>query len=184
MSRVGARPIPVPDGVKWSLSDGGVVEVSGGLGRLSLRIDPSISLEEVEGQIRVGRASDSRRHKEMHGLHRSLIANMVEGVSKGFSKQLEIQGVGYRAQMQGGRIEIQLGFSHPVFLEAPDGLDYVLEGQNRLTVKGIDKELVGRDAARIRALRPPDPYKGKGIRYVGEEVKTKPGKAAVTAGIG
>ncbi|MCY3800603.1 MAG: 50S ribosomal protein L6 [Chloroflexi bacterium] len=184
MSRVGARPIPIPDGVKWSVDDGGLVEVSGSLGRLSLRINPSITLHEAEGEIRVQRVSDSRRHKEMHGLYRSLIANMVEGVSKGFSKQLEIQGVGYRAQMQGGRIEVQLGFSHPVFLEAPDGLDYVLDGQTRLTVKGIDKELVGREAARIRALRPPDPYKGKGIRYVGEDVKTKPGKAAVTAGIG
>ena len=184
MSRVGARPIPIPDGVKWSVDDGGLVEVSGSLGQLSLRINPSITLHEAEGEIRVQRASDSRRHKEMHGLYRSLIANMVAGVSKGFSKQLEIQGVGYRAQMQGGRIEVQLGFSHPVFLEAPDGLDYVLDSQTRLTVKGIDKELVGREAARIRALRPPDPYKGKGIRYVGEDVKTKPGKAAVTAGIG
>ncbi len=184
LSRVGARPIPVPDGVKWTVKDSGVVEVSGGLGTLSLRVDPAISFHEVDGEIQARRPTDSRRHREMHGLYRSLVANMVEGVSRGFSKELEIQGVGYRAQEQNGRIEMQLGFSHPVLVDAPDGLEYVLEGQNRLTIKGIDKELVGREAARIRAIRPPDAYKGKGIRYAGENVKTKPGKAAVTAGIG
>jgi large subunit ribosomal protein L6 len=183
LSRVGARPIPIPEGVKWSVNDASVVEVSGELGTLSLRVDPGISFLEEDGEIHVRRPSDSRRHKELHGLYRSLVANMVEGVSRGFDKGLEIQGVGYRAQEQNGRIEMQLGFSHPVFLDAPEGLEYVLEGQNRITIKGIDKELVGREAARIRSIRPPDAYKGKGIRYAGEVVKTKPGKSAISAGI-
>ena len=184
MSRVGSRPIKVPEGVKWSIGNDSVVEVMGSLGTLTLRVDPAITFRDVGGEIHVDRPSDSRRHKSLHGLYRSLVANMVEGVSQGFSKELEIQGVGYRAQEQNGRIEMQLGFSHPVFLDQADGVEYLLDGTNRLTVRGIDKELVGREAAKIRAIRPPDPYKGKGIRYVGEIVKTKPGKAAVTAGIG
>ena len=184
MSRVGSAPIPVPDGVKWQSRPDGTVEVTGPLGTLGLRIDLSISLSEEDGHIAVRRPSNARRHRELHGLSRTLVANMVEGVSKGFTKVLQIRGTGYRAQVQNGRIEMQLGFSHPVVLEPSEGISIGLEGQDRIVVKGIDKERVGREAARIRAIRPPEVYKGKGIRYEGEIIKTKPGKAAVGAGAG
>ena len=184
MSRVGSRPIQLLDGVTWSRTEDGEVEVTGQLGTLRLRVNPAITLDEEDGYLHVHRASDARSHRELHGLSRTLIANMVEGVTKGFTKVLEIHGVGYRAQEQNGRIEMQLGLSHAVILEASEGVEHTVEQQNRIVVKGIDKELVGREAARIRAIRPPDPYKGKGIRYQDEVVRTKPGKAAVTAGIG
>lgn len=182
MSRVGLKPIPIPDGVKWTVKEDGSIEVTGPLGTLSRRLDASIALTEQGGAILVSRASNARHHRELHGLSRTLMANMVEGVAKGFTKVLLIQGTGYRAQDQKGRVEMQLGFSHPVVLEAAPGIKLSVEATDRIVITGIDKEQVGREAAKIRAIRPPDAYKGKGIRYAGEVIKTKPGKAAVGAG--
>lgn len=182
MSRVGLRPILLPAGVTWRLQDDNVVEITGPLGSLRRRIDSSISISDDGGPLAVRRSSNARRNRELHGLSRTLVANMVEGVSKGFTKVLEIQGTGFRAVDQGGRLEMQLGFSHPVVLVPPEGIRLSIPAQDRIVVTGIDKEQVGREAARIRAIRPPDAYKGKGIRYVGEAVKLKPGKAAVGTG--
>ena len=178
MSRVGQRPIPILSGVTWQLSDR-CVTVTGPLGELSLTLETGISVREDNGVILVSRQSDERRQKELHGLSRTLIANMVHGVSQGVSKTLDIVGTGYRVESHTDGIQLQLGFSHPVIFTAPEGIELVVEGNNRVLVRGIDKELVGRTAAELRMLRPPDAYKGKGVRYAGEEVRTKPGKAAI-----
>lgn len=180
MSRVGERPIPLLDGVKWEQS-GQEIKVTGPLGSLSLTLQRCISVKEEDGVLRVSRESDERRHKELHGLSRTLIANMFDGVSRGVSKTLDIVGTGYRVEAHASGVEMQLGFSHPVIFQAPDGIELVVEGNNRVLVRGIDKELVGRTAAELRMVRPPDAYKGKGIRYAGEVVRTKPGKAAIGA---
>jgi len=176
MSRVGLLPIPVPQGVKVNI-EGNEVVVEGSKGKLSRSFHPDISITLKDENLIVARPSNNRVHRALHGLTRSLLANMVEGVTKGFEKTLEIRGVGYRAQKVDNGLMLQVGFSHPVDFSPPSGVDIVVEGTNRIRVIGIDKEVVGETAARIRAIRPPDSYKGKGIRYAGERLRLKPGKA-------
>ena len=180
MSRIGKQPIEIPSGVTVEVA-GDTVNVKGPGGALSQRVDPDMKVTVADGEVRVERPSDEREHRALHGLTRSLIANMVEGVTKGYEKRLEIQGVGYRAVLKGKDIELQVGFSHPVDFPAPEGIEFEVPAPNRITVKGIDKQLVGETAARIRRIRKPEPYKGKGIRYEGEYVRKKAGKAAKTA---
>jgi large subunit ribosomal protein L6 len=169
-------PIPVPTSVQVRLDDGQLT-VRGPLGELKQQLPPRVSLEIEEAQVLVRRPDDSRPSKALHGLTRSLVANMVQGVSQGFEKRLDIAGVGYRAQQSGTGITLQVGFSHPVSFNAPDGVKLVVEAPNRILVSGPDKQMVGETAARIRRVRPPEPYKGKGIRYLGEVVRRKAGKA-------
>ena len=175
MSRIGRKPIPIPDGVEVTIEKNEVV-AKGPRGELRQRFHPDMSVSIQDGQIVVSRPSDNKLHRSLHGLTRTLIANTIEGVKNGFQKQLQIEGVGYRAELKGGRLSLYLGFSHPVVFVPPEGIDISVEG-NIITVRGIEKELVGKVAARIRAVRPPEPYKGKGIRYVGEYVRRKAGKA-------
>lgn len=176
MSRIGKQPVEVPDKVHVTVSDQ-TVRTKGPNGELSLDVHPEISVALEDGEVRVGRPSDSARHKALHGLTRSLIANMVEGVTDGFQKTLEIHGVGYRAQTSGQGIRINLGFSHPVDYKAPKGITLECPDQTTIVISGADKQLVGQTAAEIRALRPPEPYKGKGVRYQGEAIRRKAGKA-------
>lgn len=176
MSRIGKMPIPLPPGVEIQIR-GNEVTVKGPKGELSRSFNPAISISVDDGRIIVSRPSDNRIHRSLHGLTRTLLANMVEGVSKGFQKDLELVGVGYRAQKVGDKVELQVGYSHPVEIVPPSGVTLAVAGTQRISVQGIDKELVGDVAAKIRAVRPPDHYKGKGIRYVGERVRLKPGKS-------
>ena len=176
MSRVGRSPIAVPSGVSVSLDDGAVT-VRGPQGTLERRIPTGISLAQEGEVLVVSRSDDERQQRALHGLTRSLVANMVTGVTQGYSKTLEIVGVGYRVQARGSNLEFALGFSHPVTVTPPDGITFRVETPTRLVVEGIDKQLVGEVAANIRKLRKPDPYKGKGIRYQGEQVRRKVGKA-------
>jgi len=180
MSRVGKQPIPIPDGVTVTI-DGARVAVKGPKGELSGSYDPELTIESVDGEIRVSRPTEQARHRSLHGLTRSLIANMVHGVTDGFERTLEIHGVGYRVQQRGRDIELSVGFSGPVKFTAPAGIDLVVETPTLLHVRGVDKQVVGETAARIRKVRPPEPYKGKGIRYRDEHVRRKAGKAAATA---
>jgi large subunit ribosomal protein L6 len=175
VSRIGKKPIPIPSGVSLDVGEAEVV-VKGQRGELRQTVDPDIVVREENGQIIVERPSDGRRHRALHGLTRALIANMVTGVSDGFTRTLEL--VGYRVQAQGERINLQLGFSHPVVVDPMDGVTFEVEGNNRVHVRGSDKQIVGEMAARIRRIRPPDPYKGKGVRYAGEQLRLKPGKSA------
>jgi large subunit ribosomal protein L6 len=178
MSRIGKAPIPVPSGVEVSL-DGGRVAVKGPQGRLERVLPAPITVRQDDGELLVERPDDERHNRALHGLTRSLVNNMVVGVTNGFSKELEIVGVGYRAMAQGpNKLELALGFSHPVFVDAPDGITFEVPVPTRIIVKGIDKELVGQVAANIRKIRKPEPYKGKGVRYLGEHVRRKAGKAA------
>ncbi len=177
MSRIGKQPIPVPSGVEVKI-DGSNVSVKGPKGELSASFNEDMSIELVDGQVLVTRPSDARQHRSLHGLTRTLIANMVSGVSQGFSKNLEIVGVGYRAALKGRDLEMQLGFSHPVLIVAEPGITFEVPAPTRITVSGIDKQRVGQVAAEIRGWRPPEPYKGKGVRYEGEYVRRKLGKAA------
>jgi large subunit ribosomal protein L6 len=158
----------------------GMVRVKGPKGELSLQVDPAIAVERVDGSLQVQRPSDERRHKQMHGLYRTLIANMVHGVIEGYRKDLEIQGVGYRAALEGKTLVLNVGYSHPVRIEPPPGIAFVVESPNRIGVVGIDKQLVGEIAAQVRRVRPPEPYKGKGIRYLGEQIRRKAGKTGKT----
>ncbi|MCL0060489.1 50S ribosomal protein L6 [Dehalococcoidia bacterium] len=176
MSRVGRMPIPVPEGVEVDF-EGGKIAARGPLGTLSRSISPDMSIELSNGVLTVSRPTDSKTHRSLHGLTRTLIANMVQGVSEGFHKDLEIVGVGYRAQLSGEKLIFQLGYSHPVEVSAPQGISFSIKGTNKVMVSGIDKELVGKVSAQIRALRPPDHYKGKGVRYSGEQVRLKAGKS-------
>jgi len=169
-------PIPLPQGVEVEIK-GNQVTVKGPKGELLRSFDPALSISLNDGTITVSRPSDNRIHRSLHGLTRTLLANMVEGVSKGFQKDLELVGVGYRAQEAGGKVVLQVGYSHPVEMVPPSGVAVVVVGTQRISVQGIDKELVGDMAAKIRAVRPPDHYKGKGIRYAGERVRLKPGKS-------
>lgn len=178
MSRVGHMPIEVPQGVKVEIDDKGQVTVTGPGGELSQRFPRQMSIEVGEGEITVARPSDEREHRALHGLTRSLLANMVVGVTEGFEKRLEIQGVGYRAEETGAGLTLRLGYSHDVNYEAPEGIEFSVEDDTLIIVRGADKQVVGQVAAEIRALRPVEPYKGKGIRYLGEHVRIKPGKAA------
>jgi large subunit ribosomal protein L6 len=177
MSRIGRKPIPVPTGVSVSISPQ-EVRVNGPRGELSERIPRDITVAQEGEELVVTRPTDRGEHRALHGLTRSLVANMVEGVTDGYQKTLEIQGVGYRAQLRGRDLELALGFSHPVSVKAPDGIEFEVPQPTRIVVKGISKQLVGETAANIRKRRPPEPYKGKGIRYEGEYVARKVGKRA------
>ena len=176
MSRIGRQPIPVPANVQVSIGDDNSVVVKGPKGELSRQFPPVLSIQRDEGNLVVSRPNDEGKVRALHGLSRTLLSNMVVGVTTGFTKSLEVQGVGYRAQLQGSTLQLALGFSHPVLVAPPEGITFQLEGP-RVHVQGIDKERVGQVAANIRKLRPPEPYKGKGIRYVGEHVRRKAGKA-------
>jgi large subunit ribosomal protein L6 len=177
MSRIGKQPITVPDGVTIEVKPG-LVTVKGPKGELSQTVSREMKIDQSDGQLTVARPSDRGEHRALHGLTRSLIANMVEGVTEGFEKRLEIQGVGYRAQLKGSSLEMALGLSHPVKIEAPEGIEFEVPQPTEVIVRGADKQLVGEIAARIRKRRPPEPYKGKGVRYAGEHVKRKVGKRA------
>jgi large subunit ribosomal protein L6 len=177
MSRIGKQPITIPEGVQVSV-DGSRVEVKGPRGSLAQALHPDMLIVVEDGIIRVQRPSEERLHRSLHGLTRTLVANMVEGVTKGFEKRLEIIGVGYRAALKDTGIELALGFSHPVNFAAPEGIEFEVPSPTRIVIRGSDKQLVGEVAAEIRKLRKPEPYKGKGIRYEGEYVRKKAGKAA------
>ncbi|MBN1217685.1 MAG: 50S ribosomal protein L6 [Anaerolineae bacterium] len=177
MSRIGKLPVTIPQGVTVTINKNSVV-VKGPKGELSRDFPPEIELKQEDGQVLVSRSSNQRTHRAKHGLVRALLNNMVVGVSEGFKRDLFIEGVGYRAGMQGDNLELNVGYSHPVIFEPPEGISFAVDKSGReLAVSGIDKEVVGEIAARIRRTRPPEPYKGKGIRYVGERVRRKAGKA-------
>ncbi len=176
MSRIGRKPIEIPDKVQVTITDG-LVQVKGPKGELQRELLPKIRVEQEGNVLRVIRESEDKRTRAFHGLMRQLIANMVTGVTQGFQKVLVIEGLGYRAEMKGKKLVMSLGFSHPVEYEAPEGITLKVEGTNKIIVEGIDKELVGQVAAIIRRFRPPEPYKGKGIRYIDEQVRRKAGKA-------
>jgi large subunit ribosomal protein L6 len=177
MSRIGRKPVAVPDAVSVEIGTG-TIAVKGPKGELSQAYSQDMAVAQEDGTIVVSRPTDRGEHRALHGLTRSLIANMVEGVTDGFEKRLEIQGVGYRANLKGRSLELALGFSHPVSITAPEGIDFEVPQPTEIIVRGIDKQLVGQVAADIRKRRPPEPYKGKGIRYKGEQVLRKVGKRA------
>ena len=176
MSRIGKLPIPIPDGVKCELKDAHL-KVTGPKGALELTVNSEMAVELADNELTVTRPSDKKEHRALHGLTRALINNMVIGVSQGYQRTLLIEGVGYRASMQGKTLNLALGFSHPVAVEPPAGIDFVVEGTQTIKVSGIDKQQVGQVAANIRAIRPPEPYKGKGVRYEGEYIRRKVSKA-------
>jgi large subunit ribosomal protein L6 len=188
MSRIGRAPIPVPPKVQVNWDDGNLVTVKGPRGELSYQIDPELTLKLENGTLTVSRPSDSKEHKAKHGLYRSLVNNMVVGVTNGYTKQLEIHGVGYRAAKMGESLVIQVGYSHPVEVQPPGGISFTIDGVDpatkatKISVAGIDKQLVGEVAANIRRIRKPEPYKGKGIRYAGEAIRRKAGKAGKVGG--
>jgi large subunit ribosomal protein L6 len=177
MSRIGKQPIDIPDGVNVAV-DPGRVTVNGPLGELTQNVPVRMLIEKEDGQLLVKRPTERGDDRALHGLTRSLVANMVEGVTNGFEKRLEIQGVGYRASLRGTALELNVGYSHPVVIDAPAGITFEVPVQTEVVVKGIDKQQVGEIAAEIRAVRKPEPYKGKGIRYQGEYVRRKVGKRA------
>ena len=177
MSRIGKQPIPLPAGVEVDIAPE-LVTVRGPKGELSERVSRDMKIEEKDGQITVERPSDRGEHRSIHGLTRTLLANMVQGVTEGFEKRLEIQGVGYRAALKGKDLELAVGYSHPVLINAPDGVEFEVPQPTNVIVRGISKQQVGQAAAVIRKQRPPEPYKGKGIRYEGEHVVRKVGKRA------
>jgi large subunit ribosomal protein L6 len=177
MSRIGRKPVVVPDAVTVTIAPGNIA-VKGPKGELNQFYSQDMKVSQEEGQVLVARPTDRGEHRALHGLTRSLIANMVEGVTDGFEKRLEIQGVGYRANLKGKNLELALGFSHPVSIPAPDGIDFEVPQPTEIIIRGIDKQLVGQVAADIRKRRPPEPYKGKGIRYKDEQVLRKVGKRA------
>jgi large subunit ribosomal protein L6 len=181
VSRIGRLPIPLPDGVEVT-REGRLLRVNGPKGTLEREIHPEMTVEQADGELRVTRPSDEPRHRALHGLTRTLVNNMVVGVTTGFSKALEISGVGYRAQLQGDKLVLALGYSHPVEVTPPEGISFQVETPTKLSVSGADKELVGQTAAFIRARRKPEPYKGKGIRYAGEHIQRKAGKAGKVGG--
>jgi large subunit ribosomal protein L6 len=176
MSRIGRKPIPLPSAVEMVIDDGNVVTVKGPRGQLAATFAPSMILERENGSLNVSRPDDTRQNRSLHGLTRTLISNMVVGVTDGFRKNLEIQGVGYRAAMDGKTLVLSVGYSHQVRMIPPDGITFLVDGLTKVAVLGSDKQLVGEEAARIRRVRPPEPYKGKGIRYEGEQVRRKAGK--------
>jgi len=182
MARIGSRPVPFEDNVTVTVDDKNVITVEGPKGTLTERIDPDLMIEVSDGEVQVDRPTDQKRHRSLHGLSRSLIQNMIEGVTEGYKKELKIIGVGYRAQMSNGALELALGYSHPIFFLPPEEVDISVDSERGnddvIVVEGIDKELVGQVAAKIRGMRPPEPYKGKGVRYVDEHVERKAGKTA------
>ena len=177
MSRIGVAPITIPDGVQVNLNDK-TISVKGPKGELSLDIHPKVTVSMEENIIKVKRVNDTKISKGMHGTFQRLVVNMLTGVTEGYKKTLELVGVGYRVQKQGNKLVLALGFSHPIEFEAPDGITLNIEGNNKIFVEGIDKQQVGHVAAKIREFRKPEPYKGKGVRYEGEIVRRKAGKAA------
>jgi large subunit ribosomal protein L6 len=177
MSRIGNKPVQIPDGVTVSVGPGRVT-VNGPKGELTQEIDTDMTVEVTDGVLTVSRPTDRGPHRALHGLTRSLIANMVEGVTNGFEKRLAIQGVGYRARAAGKGLELSLGYSHPVSMDAPEGIEFEVPQPTEIIIRGIDKQVVGEIAARIRRQRPPEPYKGKGVRYADEQVRRKVGKRA------
>ncbi len=177
MSRIGRQPISVPEGVSVAIGPGRVT-VNGPKGELQQTVSERMEIVEADGVLTVTRATDRGTDRAIHGLTRSLVANMVEGVTEGFSKELQIQGVGYRAKLAGKALELSVGYSHPVTIAAPDGIEFDVPQPTQVIVRGIDKQLVGEIASQIRRTRPPEPYKGKGIRYVGEQIRRKVGKRA------
>ncbi len=177
MSRIGKQPIPVPAGVSVQVEPG-IVRVNGPRGELSERVSRAMTIEQSDGELLVTRPTDRGEHRALHGLTRTLIANMVTGVTEGYEKRLEIQGVGYRAALRGEDVELQVGYSHPVVVAAPAGIEFEVPAPTQIVVRGSSKQAVGEIAARIRKVRPPEPYKGKGIRYQGEQVQRKVGKRA------
>jgi len=178
MSRIGRQPIEIPTGVTVEVSPGGAVTVTGPLGTLSQRVPARMAIAQENGVVTVTRPTERGDDRALHGLTRTLVANMVEGVTKGFEKHLEIQGVGYRAQLKGSELELAVGFSHPVTITPREGISFDVPQPTQVVVKGTDKQVVGQTAAEIRKVRPPEPYKGKGIRYQGEQVRRKVGKRA------
>ena len=180
MSRIGKRPVPLPTGVTATIA-GQTITLKGPKGELSRTVHAELRLTLENGEVSVGRPSDEPRHKALHGLTRTLVANMVEGVTKGFTRALEIQGVGYKAEVKPFGVQLVVGYSHPVPYHAPQGIKISVTGNVQVKVEGVDKELVGQVAAELRSIRPPEPYKGKGIRYVGEQVRRKAGKTAQAA---
>lgn len=175
MSRIGKKPVPVPEQVTVKI-DGTTVTVSGPKGTLTQVFHPDMTIEMQDGQIVVSRPSDKKQHRALHGLTRSLIANMIEGVTKGYQKELVLEGVGYRVAKQGNKLVLSVGYSHPVEILPPDGIEVEVPNNTQIVVKGIDKQLVGQFAAQVRAVREPEPYKGKGIRYKDEHIRRKVGK--------
>ena len=188
MSRIGRSPIPVPPKVQVNWTDENLVTVKGPKGELSYQVDPALTLALDDGKLTVSRPSDSKEHKAKHGLYRTLVNNMVVGVTTGYTKQLEIHGVGYRAAKMGDNLVIQVGYSHPVEVQPPSGISFTVDGVDpatkatKISVSGIDKQLVGAVAADIHRIRKPEPYKGKGIRYAGEVIRRKAGKAGKVGG--
>ncbi len=188
MSRIGRAPISVPPKVQVTWTDENYVTVKGPKGELSYQVNPALTLNLENGTLTVSRPSDSKEHKAIHGLYRTLVNNMIEGVTKGYTKQLEIHGVGYRAAKVGENLVILVGYSHPVEVQPPRGISFTIDGidpatkATKLSVSGIDKQLVGEVAAKIRRVRKPEPYKGKGIRYAGEAIRRKAGKAGKVGG--
>lgn len=182
MSRIGKQPIPLTDGTEFSIGADNVVTIKGQKGSQTLQIHPEIKVEKKDNTIEVSRSRETKEQKSLHGLYRSLINNMVQGVNEGYKKQLEIIGVGYRASFSGGILELNLGYSHPIYFVPPDGIDIEVDTKSRknpiLIITGIDKELVGQVAAKIRSMRKPEPYKGKGVRYLDEQIRRKAGKSA------
>jgi large subunit ribosomal protein L6 len=182
MSRIGNLPVNLPKGVTVSISDNNVVSVKGPLGVLTQTIDKGLKVELVDNQVLLSRPSESKNHKSLHGLYRALIANMVEGVANGYKKELELVGVGYRAEAKGQNLELSLGYSHDIILQLPVEVRVETKTERRsnpvITLTSIDKQLIGHVAAKIRSLRPPEPYKGKGIKFVGEQLRRKAGKSA------
>jgi large subunit ribosomal protein L6 len=181
MSRIGRLAIPIPSGVEVSIV-GNHVAVKGPKGQLERDVAPELRVVQEDGELRVERPTDDKRSRELHGLTRTLVANMVTGVTTGYRKGLEITGVGYRAQLVGNKLQLNLGYSHPIEIDPPAGVSFEVETPIRLAVLGIDKELVGHVAARVRSMRKPEPYKGKGVRYAGEQVRRKAGKAGKIGG--
>jgi large subunit ribosomal protein L6 len=182
MSRIGNLPVNLPKGVTVTISDDNVVSVKGPLGVLTQMVDKDMKVEVVENHVRLSRPTESKNHKSLHGLYRALIANMVEGVSTGYKKELELVGVGYRAEAKGQNLELSLGYSHEIILQVPNEVKVETRTERRsnpvITLTCIDKQLIGHVAAKIRSLRPPEPYKGKGIKFVGEQLRRKAGKSA------
>jgi large subunit ribosomal protein L6 len=177
MSRIGKAPVAVPNGVTVTLKDGNVISVKGPKGELTRSLPAAMAVKQENGQVTVTRPSDEEAHKSLHGLTRTLISNMVEGVTKGFSKQLELVGVGYKAEVRAYGLQLALGYSHPIEYRAPQGIKLTAPVPTQILVEGANKEVVGQVAAEIRSLRPPEPYKGKGVKYAGEQVRRKAGKA-------
>lgn len=176
MSRIGLKPITIPGGVEIKIDDNNYVEVKGPKGQLSEKISPEMAIAIEDGVLTVARPTENKKHRSLHGLSRTLISNMIVGVTEGYSKTLEIEGTGYRAAKQGNKLVLTLGYSHPLELEDPAGIEVEVPAQNRIIVKGINKQQVGNYAANIRAYRKPEPYKGKGIKYSGEIIRRKVGK--------